>query len=248
MRKVKLSTLVSNYPQIISDDFPDTVVTGIALDSRHVEPGNLFVALEGGSTDGHQFIPEAIDRGAAAVVGTQSIGQVQVPYLEVEDGRHALAYLSAAYHGFPTRDMTIIGVTGTDGKTTTSNLIFEILRAAGIQAGLISTVNAQFGERVLDTGFHVTTPEAPDVQRYLAEMVAAGITHVVLEATSHGLDQQRLVACDFDLAVVTNITHEHLDYHGEYKSYFAAKAKLFQALTMPAVHGGNDGKKDSIMK
>ena len=96
MHKAKLSTLISNYPQIIPGDFPEVIVTGITLDSRQVEPGNLFVALEGGSTDGHLFIPEAIDRGAAAVVGTQSIGEVQVPYLMVADGRHALAYLSAA--------------------------------------------------------------------------------------------------------------------------------------------------------
>lgn len=232
MHKVKLSTLISSYLQIIPGDFPDAIVTGIVLDSRHVEPGNLFVALEGGSTDGHHFIPEAIERGAAAVVGTQSIGEVQVPYLMVADGRHALAYLSAAYYGFPARDLIVIGVTGTDGKTTTSNLIYEILQAAGIQAGMISTVNVQLGERVLDTGFHVTTPEAPDVQRYLAEMVAAGITHVVLEATSHGLDQQRVVACDFDLAVVTNITHEHLDYHGNYDAYRFAKGRLFSELAV----------------
>lgn len=232
MYKAKLSTLISSYPQIIARDYSDAVITGIVFDSRHVEPGNLFFALEGGSTDGHHFIPEAIERGAAAVVGTQSIGPLQVPYLMVEDGRHALAYLSAAYHGFPTRNLAVIGVTGTDGKTTTANLIFEILQAAGIQAGLISTVNAQFGERVLDTGFHVTTPEAPDVQRYLAEMVAAGITHVVLEATSHGLDQQRVVGCDFDLAVVTNITHEHLDYHGNYDAYRTAKGRLFSELAV----------------
>ena len=126
--------------------------------------------------------------------------------------------------------MTVIGVTGTDGKTTTCNLLYKILLAAGLEAGLISTVNAVIGDEVLDTGFHVTTPDAPDVQRYLARMVAAGLTHVVLETTSHGWAQYRVDACEFDVGVVTNITHEHLDQHGSYENYCAAKARLFQSL------------------
>jgi UDP-N-acetylmuramoyl-L-alanyl-D-glutamate--2,6-diaminopimelate ligase len=126
--------------------------------------------------------------------------------------------------------MTVIGVTGTDGKTTTSNLIFQILKAAGKQAGMVSTVNAVVGDEILDTGFHVTTPESPDIQRYLALMAAAGIEVAIIEATSHGLAQQRVAACDFDIAVVTNITHEHLDYHGSYEVYRAAKAILFEAV------------------
>jgi UDP-N-acetylmuramoyl-L-alanyl-D-glutamate--2,6-diaminopimelate ligase len=121
-------------------------------------------------------------------------------------------------------------VTGTDGKTTTANLIYQILLAASIRAGMISTVNAVIGNQVLDTGFHVTTPEAPDVQRYLAQMVMSGLTHVVLETTSHGLEQQRVSGCEFDVAVVTNIKHEHLDYHGTYEAYRAAKARLFTGL------------------
>ena len=131
---------------------------------------------------------------------------------------------------FPARRLIMIGVTGTDGKTTTSNLIHAILAAAGIKAGLISTVNAVIGDRVLDTGLHTTTPDANDVQRYLAEMVAAGMTHCVLEATSHGLARHRVDACEFDVAVVTNITHEHLDVHGSLEAYRAAKAILFTSL------------------
>ncbi len=189
------------------------------------------MALEGGSLDGHRFIPDALQRGAAAVVGTQP-GPIEssVPYIQVRDGRQALAVLSAALFGFPARRMTMIGVTGTDGKTTTANLIYQILGSAGIRAGMISTVNALIGNEAIDTGFHVTTPEAPDVQAYLARMQAAGLTHVVLEATSHGLAQQRVAACDFDLGVVTNITHEHLDYHGSYEAYRAAKGLLFSGL------------------
>jgi UDP-N-acetylmuramoyl-L-alanyl-D-glutamate--2,6-diaminopimelate ligase len=216
----------------------DVVITGIALDSRRVRPGNLFVALAGRHQDGHQFIPDALDRGVKAVIGSQPGIDLQIPYYQVGDGRRALAQLSAAFYDFPARRLTMIGVTGTDGKTTTTNLIYHILREAGIQAGMITTVNAVIGDDIIDTGFHVTTPEAPDVQRYLAQMVSAGLTHVVLEVTSHGLEQQRVGACEFDIAVVTNITHEHLDYHGTYAGYRAAKARLFTGLasTQPKKH------------
>jgi UDP-N-acetylmuramoyl-L-alanyl-D-glutamate--2,6-diaminopimelate ligase len=124
----------------------------------------------------------------------------------------------------------VIGVTGTDGKTTTTNLLHQILLAAKIKAGMISTVNAVIGDDVLDTGFHVTTPDAHDVQRYLARMVDAGLTHVVLETTSHGWAQHRVDACEFDIGVVTNITHEHMNEHGNYENYRAAKARLFSSL------------------
>jgi len=205
-------------------------ITGVVLDSRRVNPGNIFVALTGGNFDGHRFISHAAEQGAVLAVGEREESGLPIPYLQVKDSREALAYLSAAFYGLPARRLTMIGVTGTDGKTTTSNLIYQILLAAGLRAGMISTVNAVIGERVLDTGFHVTTPEAPDVQNYLAQMVEAGITHVVLETTSHGLAQQRVTACDFDLGVVTNITHEHLDYHQTLEAYRAAKARLLTSL------------------
>ena len=232
--KVPLSRLLPAIPGVVSVSeagrLPSSIVSGVCLDSRQVTSGDVFVALTGGSADGHRFIPDAIRRGAVAVIGTQSIGELPVPYLQVADGRLALAYLSAALYAFPARRMVMIGITGTDGKTTTSNLVYRILQAAGLPAGLISTVNAVIGDQVLDTGFHVTTPEAPDVQRYLAQMAAAGLSHVVLEATSHGLAQQRVAACDFDIGVITNITHEHLDYHGTYEAYRASKGRLFAGL------------------
>jgi len=233
--QVKLSGLIQNLPGEAHPAFSDVDVSGICLDSRQVQPGFVFVALIGGGTDGHRYIPDAIQRGAVAVVGSQPLSDLPVPYVQVRDTRQALALLSAAFHDFPARKLTIIGVTGTDGKTTTCNLIYQILLAAGLRAGMISTVNAVIGDQVLDTGFHVTTPEAPDVQRYLAQMAAAGLTHVVLEATSHGLAQQRVKAVDFDIGVVTNITHEHLDYHGSYEAYRAAKGILFGDLehTLP---------------
>ena len=229
-RQVPLGTVLDNYPQGRDPDFQNIPITGIAADSRQVQPGNLFVAMTGGSADGHRYIPEAIQRGAAAVAGTQPLSGLRVPYIQVDDSRYALAYLAAAYHGNPARKMVVIGITGTDGKTTTANLLFKILKTAGLRTGMISTVNAVIGDLELDTGFHVTTPDATDVQRYLAMMAEAGTTHVILEATSHGLAQYRVEACDFDVGIVTNITHEHLDYHGSYEEYRAAKARLFTLL------------------
>ena len=212
-------------------------VSGIQIDSRQIEAGELYVALLGTRVDGHDFIPEAAAAGAAAVIGSRAwmdFSDLGIPYLQVNDTRKALAAAAGAWFGYPARKMVVIGVTGTDGKTTTANLIYQILQAANLKAGLISTVNAVIGDRVLDTGFHVTTPEAMDVHFYLSEMIKAGISHVVLEATSHGLAQRRVAACEFDLGVVTNITHEHLDYHGDYQSYLEAKAELFKLVSSTA--------------
>ena len=165
--------------------------------------------------------------------------RLPIPYIRLEDSRQALTWLSAAFYDWPGRKLTVIGVTGTDGKTTTTNLIYRILLAAGEKAGMVSTVNAVIGNEVLDTGFHVTTPDAHDLQRYLARMVKSGLTHAVLETTSHGWAQHRADACEFDIGVVTNITHEHLDQHGSFENYRAAKARLFSSLerTLPKPQG-----------
>ena len=218
---------------------PDIRISGISMDNRSVRPGHLFVSLKGGRADGHDYIADAVLRGAAAVVGEKAIDRLAVPYVRMQDTRHALTYLAAAFYGHPGEKLRVIGVTGTDGKTTTTNLIYQILLAAGIKAGMISTVNAVIGNEVLDTGFHVTTPDAPDVQLYLARMVEAGLTHVVLETTSHGLAQHRVDASQYDIAVVTNITHEHLDQHGSYENYRAAKGRMFELLAETSVkpHG-----------
>jgi UDP-N-acetylmuramoyl-L-alanyl-D-glutamate--2,6-diaminopimelate ligase len=228
-----LSELVQGVPITAKweGDLPPVPVTGVTYNSRDVQTGFIFCAVKGHKVDGHEFIPDAIGRGAAAVVGTYEIRGLSVPYIRVEDTREALAHIAAAFYMHPGQQMTVIGVTGTDGKTTTSNLIYNILIAAGKPTGIISTVNAMIGDEVIDTGFHVTTPEAPDVQRYLSRMRNAGLTHVVLESTSHGLAQHRVDGCEFDVGVVTNITHEHLDEHGSYEEYRAAKARLFQMLS-----------------
>jgi UDP-N-acetylmuramoyl-L-alanyl-D-glutamate--2,6-diaminopimelate ligase len=228
-----LTELLAAIPDYPPPALPPLGIRAVVCDSRAVGPGDLFVAVVGLTTDGHNHVLDAIRRGAVAAVGQRRREEIaglpdHFPYAQTPDSRLALAWLAAASHDFPARKMRMIGVTGTDGKTTTTNLIYSILSAAGIPAGMISTVNARIGGQTYDTGLHTTTPEALDVQRYLAQMAAAGSQTAVLETTSHGLAQHRVSACEFDIGVVTNITHEHLDFHGSPAAYRAAKAMLFE--------------------
>lgn len=235
----------------LSQGEPPTIELGsVTSDSRAVTPGSLFVAIQGLSVDGHRYIPAAVEQGAVAVIGTRSAAELaangielppSLPYIEVADSRLALAEASAALYDFPSRAMTVIGVTGTDGKTTTSTLIESIANAATRandaekgDVGVITTVAARIRGVDSETGLHVTTPDAPEVQHYLAQMREAGCRYAIVESTSHGLDQQRVAAVDFDIAAVTNITHEHLDFHGTRDAYVQAKAKLFRAIYSPA--------------
>lgn len=233
-RMRQLRDLISALPGARQTESSITI-REIVTDSRQARPGSLFVAVAGVSVDGHRFIPDAIQRGAIAIVGERSRATLDLPdgtpYIQVESSRLALAHLAAAFHGNPARRMHMIGVTGTDGKTTTTNLIYQILRAAGKRVSMISTVNARIGQSARETGLHTTTPDALDTQRYLTEMVADGSQVAVLEATSHGLAQHRVSACEFDTAVVTNVTHEHLDFHGTREAYRVAKAMLFKGLS-----------------
>lgn len=250
---VTLQTILDALPlpyQLHAPVAPATVaVSGVCADSRFITPGDLFVAIRGGAHDGHQYIAQAVAAGAAAVFGSAARQDVNLPattpYVELAEPRLALAYASAALQGFPSHKLTVIGVTGTDGKTTTSTLIESILGIATRTAvgpagrvGVITTVGARIRGQESDTGLHVTTPDAPEVQRFLAEMVVAGCAYGVVESTSHGLDQERVGAVAFDVAAVTNITHEHLDYHGTRDAYVQAKAKLFRALYHTPVKPG----------
>ncbi len=210
----------------------------IVEDHNELEAGGVFVARKGRSVDGHDFIAQALARGAVAIVGEAPLSHLGVPYAQVHDGQAAIGWLAAAYQGFPTRDLVVIGVTGTDGKTTTTHLIHSVLKSAGLNAAFISTIAADLGTTTADTGLHVTTPSAPHVQQYLRQMRDNGMTHVVLEMTSHGLAQGRLNGVDVDVAVLTNITHEHLDYHGSWENYRAAKGILFQSLGRTARKSG----------
>jgi UDP-N-acetylmuramoyl-L-alanyl-D-glutamate--2,6-diaminopimelate ligase len=241
---MRLLDLVGALPTVLEYVGDDVELRAIWADSRRVEPGDLFVAIPGFSVDGHRFIGSALSRGATAVIGELSPSELDrtpgtdFSYVRVPSSRQAWGWVSAASYGFPSRQMTLVGVTGTDGKTTTVNLIHSILRAGGIAVGTISTVEAIIPspdqrpgrEASIETGLHTTTPDPPEIQRSLSMMVQGGATHAVLEVTSHGLAQYRLAGCDFDVAAVTNITHEHLDFHGSLESYRQAKTLLFRDL------------------
>lgn len=213
-------------------------VTGVAFDSREVRAGDLFVAIPGAEVDGHDFAVAAVGRGAVAVIGEQAVGRVGVPQLLVGSSRLALGVASAWLNGFPSRQLGVVGITGTDGKTTTSYLVAAMLRECGLPAGLLTTIEAVIGGESRGYLGH-TTPEAPVIQGDLRAMVEAGDKFAVLETTSHGLALERVAEVAYDVAVLTNITHEHLDLHGTYEAYVAAKRSLFARL---GVGPGNPDK------
>jgi len=241
----------TNHPQPPAYDGPDITLTHLTENTNEVAPGTCFVARVRATSDGHPYIGQALARGASLILAQRPAAQLgltipgEVGYLEVADTAETLAWLAAAWEGFPGRQLVMIGITGTDGKTTTSSILHSMLLAAGLRVGLLSTLKAVVGEKEEPLAPHVTTPEAPVVQRYLRRMVDAGLTHCILESTSHGLAQHRVTAVDFDIAVITNITHEHLDYHGSYEGYFAAKARLFTSLLLDdwAISSHNPAKK-----
>jgi UDP-N-acetylmuramoyl-L-alanyl-D-glutamate--2,6-diaminopimelate ligase len=205
----------------------DLDITGIAYDSRKVIPGSLFVAVSGQRQDGHRFVDQALARGAVAVVVERELPQVQVAAarITVPDSREALAHLAAAFYDYPAKKLRLIGITGTNGKTTTAYLLESILKASGIRVGVLGTIEYRVGSRVWPAP--VTTPESLDLQYYLSEMVREGVTHAVMEVSSHALEQGRCRGLNFEVGVFTNLTRDHLDYHQNMEAYYQAKAKLF---------------------
>ena len=206
-------------------------VTGVTHQADWAQPGDAFVAIRGARVDGHSFIGQAVERGAVAVLGEGLPEGVDcpVPYVVVPAARAALADAAAELAGHPSRKFPVLGVTGTDGKTTTSCLARHLLRHAGRRTGLLSTVGYELPDGVLrQPPTHFTTPEAPQVQHILAEQATAGAEAVVVESSSHALALDRVRAVDFDVAVWTNLTGEHLDFHGSMERYFADKARLVQ--------------------
>jgi UDP-N-acetylmuramoyl-L-alanyl-D-glutamate--2,6-diaminopimelate ligase len=204
-------------------------IEGIAYDSRQVRPGYLFVALHGRRREGRDFIDDAIHRGAVAVVGESGeVGRRGVATIRVEDSRRALAEIARAFYGEPSRSLQLIGITGTNGKSTTAFMCRDILKAAGRTPGLIGTIRYELGERSISASR--TTPEAPDLQFMLDQMLRAGCKSAVMEVSSHGLDQKRVWGIDFDVGVFTNLTQDHLDYHKTLDRYFSAKTLLFRGL------------------
>ena len=206
----------------------DRLVEGIAYDSRRVQKNFLFVALRGEKSDGHQFIDQAIEKGASVIVTEREEKQARATCLVVENSRATLADLAATFYDRPTRRLKMAAVTGTNGKTTTTVLIKHICEKAGLRCGLIGTVRYEIGDRVLPA--IRTTPEAVEVQELLAQMVNSGCKAATMEVSSHAIAQDRTRALEWDVAVFTNLTQDHLDFHGTMENYFEAKAKLFTGL------------------
>ncbi|MDO8446077.1 MAG: UDP-N-acetylmuramoyl-L-alanyl-D-glutamate--2,6-diaminopimelate ligase [Deltaproteobacteria bacterium] len=231
---MKLKELLKALKSYEIQGSEDTEIFDIQYDSRTVRRGSLFVAIKGKNADGNRFITDVISRGAIAIVTdspspyTLSLmerGGLRVAVIQVPNAREALARISAAFYGQPASKLKMVGITGTNGKTTTSFLVESILREAGLNPGVIGTINYRYAGKVLPAPN--TTPESLDLQRLLKEMVDSGVKSVVMEVSSHALDQGRVGGCKFDVGVFTNLTQDHLDYHLTMDKYFEAKARLF---------------------
>jgi len=221
---IKLSRLLEGV-DVLEAPPTDPEVTGLCYDSRRLKTGDCFVAIAGTHTDGHRFVETALRDGAVAAVVQHRVGTAW-PQVRVPDTRRALALMSSNLFSHPSRDMVVIGVTGTDGKTTTTTMIHQMLLNAGRHAGAMSTVDIRFGDTVDLNDSRQTTLEALEVQEQLARMRDAGLKYAVIETSSHGLALQRVVGVNYDVAVFTNIAHEHLDFHKTVEAYREAKAQL----------------------
>jgi len=223
----KLSDYFSEGDMLASKGDLDRPISGLAMDSRRVMAGNLFFALPGRRADGNSFIDEAIQRGAVAIVAERipSGTAARVTYIHVADARRALAQVSQRFFNFPDRALELIGVTGTNGKTTVTNLIKHLLSTPTQRVGVIGTVNYDLGARVVPS--YRTTPESLELYGMLAQMRDAGCRQAAMEVSSHGIDQQRVLGMNFGVAVFTNLTRDHLDYHKTMEAYFQVKTKLF---------------------
>lgn len=214
-------------------------ITGIVYDSRRALPGALFVALHGEKADGAAYIDDAIQRGAAAVISqTPCASGGTFPCIQVTDARLALAKLAGAFYGHPSARFCTVGITGTNGKTTVSFMLREIFKAAGRRPGLLGTVRYEIGDRVIPAAR--TTPESADLQAMFAQMDRAGCDSAIMEVSSHALMQHRVEGILYDAAVFTNLTQDHLDYHGTLEEYFLAKSRLFNQVRRFAVINGDD--------
>ncbi|MGA8943199.1 MAG: UDP-N-acetylmuramoyl-L-alanyl-D-glutamate--2,6-diaminopimelate ligase [Thermoactinomyces sp.] len=205
-----------------------TRITGIQLDSRHVRPGDLFIALKGTKVDAHRFVKQAVAGGAAAVMVEEAVDVPEVPVIQVPDTRRAMAVVAAKFYGYPTQELKLIGITGTNGKTTTTYLIEQLLQHKGAAAGVIGTIQTKIRGTSLPT--RNTTPEAVELQKIFRMMLDEGCEYSVMEVSSHALDMGRTRGCQFHIGVFTNLTQDHLDYHGTMEKYREAKSLLFSQL------------------
>lgn len=239
---MKLSIIASSLAAKVKGDH-EIEITGIQYDSRKVQPGNLFVCIEGLQQDGHNYIPQAIENGAKAVLIQRPVEGItkQVAEILVDDSREALACISSLWYEFPCRKLRMIGVTGTNGKTTTTHLIKGLLEQKGETVGLVGTIHNMAGDKELASTH--TTPESLELNNLLNKMVEMQSTAAVLEVSSHALKQHRVTGCEFDGAVFTNLSQDHLDFHVTWEDYLASKVKLFSHLQI----GEKSGTKYAII-
>lgn len=227
-----LSELLDAIPVQTSHGDLTIPVTALTCDSRQVAAGTLFFALRGTRTDGHQYIQQAVSSGAAAIVlEDPTCAPEQLPWVQVAHGRQAMALMAASFFGHPTRNLPLIGITGTNGKTTTSYLLEGILTAAGKPAAVLGTISYRFGNTCIEASH--TTPESTELQGIFRQLVDAGAKALVMEVSSHSLEQCRVDGAVFDVGIFTNLTRDHLDYHGTMQAYGSAKQRLFSELLQP---------------
>jgi UDP-N-acetylmuramoyl-L-alanyl-D-glutamate--2,6-diaminopimelate ligase len=226
---MKLSDILAKVGHLRVRGNTDRLVSGIAYDSRKVAADGLFVAIPGAKHDGYEYLEEAVKHGAGVVVLTHGhFSRREVTEVHVEDARRALAEMADVFHGHPSGRLAVAGITGTNGKTTTAFMLRNVLEAAGLAPGLMGTVQYEIGARILPATR--TTPEASDIQGYFDQMLRSGCRGAVMEVSSHALSQDRVRGIDFDVAVFTNLTRDHLDYHETMEAYYQAKRRLFTTL------------------
>ena len=227
--KKSLNSIINNIGIENQNILHDIDITGVSMNSKLLDEGNIFVAIKGLSSDGHDFIDQAINSGASAIVTNGcDLGPLSVPQIEVDDTRKALSAIAAEYYGRPSNDLVVIGITGTNGKTTTAALTKAILDNAGHKTAQIGTLGLIADG--LDHEKTMTTPDAISIQKILHHLREKNFTHVVMEVSSHALDQSRVADINFNIAAFTNLTPEHLDYHSTIENYFNSKMKLFKSL------------------
>ncbi|MEI7731447.1 MAG: UDP-N-acetylmuramoyl-L-alanyl-D-glutamate--2,6-diaminopimelate ligase [Verrucomicrobiota bacterium] len=225
---MQLKQLLQAVPTLKIEGTVDREVTGITYDSRRVTPGVVFVAVPGQNVDGHEFINSAIDRGASAIICERNgFSSPRATKIKVADAREAMAHAAAVFYGRPADRLKLIGITGTNGKTTVAFMVRQMLEISGVHTGLISTVRYEIGARLIPA--HRTTPEALDIHQLFDQMVRAQCQACVMEVSSHALEQKRVAGIAYDVALFTNLTQDHLDYHGTMENYYLAKEKLFRA-------------------